>query len=284
VFGAQSADSLIDALVDFADNVHRDENSSVSVTFSYQPELAGGMVSLVSMENTLALTRAPAFDGFFRVEGALNDTTRVDTVSALAKELSEGQPAGFRYVLRTNVKGSTYRMNRCNRNAFITATFKNDRKPIKYALEKVNELNAELEQITQALGARFATVNTIQPITRSIIEKGIANGGNAMGLDRYVDDGNSILFLLIVSTDSAEVEKLAIPKAEALVKGVEDYAEMLCLRREWKYLNYAHGRQDAVATFGEEAIGILQAASTKYDPDGVFQRLRASGFKIPEDG
>jgi hypothetical protein len=153
---------------------------------------------------------------------------------------------------------------------------------MKYALEKVNHLNAELEEITQALGARFATVNTIQPITSSIIEKGIANGGNAMGLDRYVDEGNSILFLLIVSTDSADVEELAIPKAEALVKDVENYAEGLGLRREWKYLNYAHRSQDAIATFGEEAIGMLQTASTRYDPEGVYQKLRASGFKIPQ--
>jgi FAD/FMN-containing dehydrogenase len=96
VFGAQAANSLIDSLVEFTDNVRNDENSSVSVTFSYQPELAEGMVSLVSMENTLALAKPPAFEGFYGIEGALNDTTRVATVSALARELSEGQPVGFR--------------------------------------------------------------------------------------------------------------------------------------------------------------------------------------------
>lgn len=166
---------------------------------------------------------------------------------------------------------------------FITASFKNDPRPMTYALEKVNKLNAELEEITQTLSANFTTVYTVQPVTKSIVEKSIAKGGNVMGLDRYLNDGNGILFLLIVSTDDAEVERLAIPKAQALVRDVEAYAEELGLGREWKYLNYAHGSQDALASVGEEALDKLQAASAKYDPNRVFQKLRTSGFKISQD-
>ncbi|KAK7211645.1 hypothetical protein V2G26_018823 [Clonostachys chloroleuca] len=264
IFRSESGGDLIDALVDFADNVYKDENSSVSVSFSYQPKLAGGLVGLVSVENTLGLGKPPAFDGFYGIGAALNDTTRVDTMSALSKELSEGQPMGFR-------------------NMFITASFKNDPRPMTYALEKVNKLNAELEEITQTLSANFTTVYTVQPVTKSIVEKSIAKGGNVMGLDRYLNDGNGILFLLIVSTDDAEVERLAIPKAQALVRDVEAYAEELGLGREWKYLNYAHGSQDALASVGEEALDKLQAASAKYDPNRVFQKLRTSGFKISQD-
>ncbi|CAH0045751.1 unnamed protein product [Clonostachys solani] len=264
IFGSESGSDLINALVDFTDNVYKDENSSASVSFSYQPKLAGGMVGLVSIENTLGLSKPKAFNGFYGIGAALNDTTRIDTMSALSRELSEGQPMGFR-------------------NMFITASFKNDPRPMKYALDKVNKLNAELEEITLTLSANFTTVYTVQPVTKSIIEKSIAKGGNVMGLDRYVDDGNGILFLLIVSTDHAEVERLAIPRAEALVRDVEAYAKELDLEREWKYLNYAHGSQDAIATVGEEALGKLQAASAKYDPHRVFQRLRTSGFKIPRD-
>ncbi|CAG9992145.1 unnamed protein product [Clonostachys byssicola] len=264
IFGPASGNDLIGALVQFTDNVHKDENSSVSVSFSYQPKLAGGMVGLVSIENTLALSKPPAFDGFYGIGAPLNDTTRVDTMSALSRELSEGQPTGFR-------------------NMFITASFKNDPRPMKYALDKINKFNAELEEITQTLNANFTTVYTVQPVTKSIVEKSIAKGGNVMGLDRYLGDGNGILFLLIVSTDDAEVERLAMPKAQALVRDVEAYAEKLGLGREWKYLNYAHGSQDAIATVGEEALGKLQAASAKYDPSRAFQRLRTSGFKIPQD-
>jgi hypothetical protein len=95
VFGSESGDALINALVDFSDNVYKDENSSASVSFSYQPKLVGGMVGLVSIENTLALSKPQAFDGFYGIGAALNDTTRVDTMSALSRELSEGQPMGF---------------------------------------------------------------------------------------------------------------------------------------------------------------------------------------------
>jgi hypothetical protein len=102
---------------------------------------------------------------------------------------------------------------------------------IVYALDKVNKLNAELEEITLTLGANFTTVNTVQPVTKSVVEKSIAKRGDVMGLDRYVNDGNGILFLLIVSTDDAEVERLAMPRAEALVRDVEAYAEELGLGR-----------------------------------------------------
>jgi FAD/FMN-containing dehydrogenase len=154
---------------------------------------------------------------------------------------------------------------------------------MKYALNRFNELNAVLEEIVPSSETGFTTVCVVQPITKSTIEKGVANGGNVMGLDHYLDDGNGILFLIILAINGAEAERSAVPKLEAFVREVEAYAESLGLKREWKYLNYAHGSQDAIATFGDEAINKLRAASAKYDPDGVFQNLRASGFKIPQD-
>jgi hypothetical protein len=96
IFSSESGSDLINALVDFTDNVYKDENSSASVSFSYQPKLAGGMVGLVSIDNTLSLSKPKAFDGFYGIGAPLNDTTRIDTMSALSRELSEGQPMGFR--------------------------------------------------------------------------------------------------------------------------------------------------------------------------------------------
>lgn len=154
---------------------------------------------------------------------------------------------------------------------------------MKYALEKFNELNARLEDIVPSSETGFSTVYTIQPLTESIIEKSLARGGNAMGMDRHIDDGNGILFLVILAIDGAEAERVAAPEVEAFARDVEEYAESLGVGREWRYLNYAHSSQDAISTFGDDTIGLLQAASEKYDPDDVFQELRVSGFKIPRD-
>ncbi|EXK24246.1 hypothetical protein FOMG_19018 [Fusarium oxysporum f. sp. melonis 26406] len=48
--------------------------------------------------------------------------------------------------------------------------------------------------------------------------------------------------------------------------------------------NIKETSQDVVVSFGEGAVKKLQDASAKYNPKGVFQTLRLSGFKIPERG
>jgi hypothetical protein len=96
IYKPKAGPAIIDALVNFTENVYKDENSSISVSFSYQPKIAGGTVVLASIENTLGRPKPPAFDGFYELDGILNDTTRIDTVSAISSELSEGQPTGFR--------------------------------------------------------------------------------------------------------------------------------------------------------------------------------------------
>lgn len=102
-----------------------------------------------------------------------------------------------------------------------------------------------------------------------------------MGMDRYIDNDNGILFLVILVIGGAETEHSAALLVEDFSKDVEAYAESFGLGRPWTYLNYAHSSQDAIATFGNKTIELSQDASEKYDPDGVFQQLRVSGFKIP---
>ena len=174
-------------------------------------------------------------------------------------------------------------MAKASSNTWFTLSFDNDPRPLKYALEKFNELNSLLEDIVPSSETGFSTVYTIQPLTESIIEKSVAIGGNAMGMDRHINDGNGILFLVILAIEGADAERSAVPLVETFAKDVEAYAGSLGLGRPWKYLNYAHSSQDPIATFGDDTIGLLRAASRKYDPKGVFQRLRVSGFKIPWD-
>lgn len=126
------------------------------------------------------------------------------------------------------------------------------------------------------------TLCMFQPITKSIVDKGVANGGNIMGLESYVEDGNGIMFLLTFAVTDEAAENVAIPLLQAYIEDLDQYADSLGLKWDWKYLNYAHSTQDVISTFGEEAVSKLQAVSAKYDPEGVFQNLRRSGFKIPE--
>jgi hypothetical protein len=43
---------------------------------------------------------------------------------------------------------------------------------------------------------------------------------------------------------------------------------------------YAHGLQDPIRTYEEMTIRKLNELSKKYDPEGVFQKLRWSGLEV----
>lgn len=284
-YNLTSGPAVIDALVDFTDNVYKDENSSSIVYWAYLPQLIGGTTINAAIENTLAHVKPPAFDGYYAVDGIYQDTTKVDAMSNVTNELGVGQPGGFRYVHFVSRNDFLWLPANCVcRNAWFTASFKNDPRPMNYAVEKFNKLNADLEKITPSEKTGFNTLCMFQPITKSIVEKGVANGGNVLGLEKHVEDGNGIMFLVTLAINGEEAEKLAIPKVKAYLDDLDAYSESIGVNWNWKYLNYAYLSQDAISTFGEDAVSKLQAASSKYDPHGVFQKLRQSGFKIPQKG
>ncbi|KAK4204524.1 hypothetical protein QBC40DRAFT_216742 [Triangularia verruculosa] len=49
----------------------------------------------------------------------------------------------------------------------------------------------------------------------------------------------------------------------------------------WVYLNYAADWQDPIGGYGTANVALLQAARSKYDPNGVFTNRVPGGFKIP---
>lgn len=153
---------------------------------------------------------------------------------------------------------------------------------MRYAVEKYNQLNQDLEKIAPSSESGLNTLCMFQPITKSIVDKGIARGGNIMGMENYVKDGNGIMFLLTLALNGEENEKAAAPYMAAYLQDLDAYTESLGLKWDWKYLNYAHTSQDVFASYGEESVKLMQQASAKYDPHQVFQNLRGSGFKIPQ--
>lgn len=174
-----------------------------------------------------------------------------------------------------------------HRNIWFTLSFKNDARVMKYAAERHT---AVVAQLTASLSAdsNFTTMCAFQPLSHVIAQHGIQNGGNVMGLDYWMKAGdghggdNGILLLLELGVQGAENEAMAYPIMKAWADEVEAYARELGVGWGWKYLNYAGREQDPLATIGPVALERLRAAARRYDPDGVFQTLRGSGFKIPE--
>lgn len=114
-----------------------------------------------------------------------------------------------------------------------------------------------------------------------MISHGEANGGNALGLEEVSQGDDGAIFLASLSISGAEDAARALAAARQLVADVDAYADSLGLNWGWRFLNYAYGFQDPIASYGRSAQDKIRAASDRFDPMKVFQRLRRTGHKIP---
>jgi hypothetical protein len=153
---------------------------------------------------------------------------------------------------------------------------------LKYAVKTHEELVKKVEPL-MAKNSGFNTMTMFQPITKSIVEKSVKYGGNVIGLEDRVADSNGIMWLQTLQVKSAEDEATAMPYMQAWSDDVNAYATKLGLNWDWHYLNYAQKNQDPIGAYGSESLAKIKAAAAKYDPKCVFQKLRKTGFHIPED-
>lgn len=262
IYDLSAGDAVIDALVDFTDNVPSDLNSSAIVYWAYIPAL-GGMLLNAAVENTLGTVAPPAFDGFRTIDGVVADTTKLAPMSNVTLELGAGQPSGLR-------------------NVWLTSSFDNNADIMKYAVETYTVLTETLGEVLSE-DSGYNLLCMFQPLTRAIAERGLEQGGNIMGLDKYTQErGDGQMFLLTLAVKGADQEALARPYMAAYMADLEAKAKELDVHWDWQYLNYADKTQDPISSFGADAIAHMKAVSKKYDPWGVFQGLRASGFKLPQ--
>lgn len=136
----------------------------------------------------------------------------------------------------------------------------------------------EIESVIGTDAGLFSSCQA-QPMTESMVSR--AEGNNMLGLEGHIANGPGFMFLVYLGVDKAEDEATAIPYVERFQRDVDAYADSLGGNWHWSYLNYAHGTQNPIVGYGVESMLQLQAASNKYDPSGVFQNLRQSGFKLP---
>lgn len=137
----------------------------------------------------------------------------------------------------------------------------------------------EIQSVIGTMSGMFSSCQA-QPMTKAMISR--AKGNNVLGLEERVAKGPGFMFLMYFGVSSAEHEAIAFPYIQGFFKEVEEYADSLDANWNWSYLNYANYVQDPIAGYGKANIRKLKETSKKYDPKGVFQKLRQSGFKIPK--
>ncbi|KAK8121576.1 hypothetical protein PG984_010246 [Apiospora sp. TS-2023a] len=252
-----AAEELTDAYVDFVENNHLDKNSSTMLYWVYT-HATRSLVVQVSMDNTLDIAYPPAYDRYLNTSGLISKSLRSAPMYEITAEFDKGQPDGLR-------------------NIWLTGAYKNDPRIIKFAADKHEELIAGKLAGLVSQDSQLVTLCSMFPLTQAMIAHGERNGGNAMNLEAKSKGENGVLFLASLAIDGSENEAIALPIMRQWQDEVDAYATSLGVNWDWRFLNYAYSGQGPIATYATDKI---RKAAGKYDPDGVFQRLRRTGHRI----
>ncbi|KZL72621.1 FAD binding domain-containing protein [Colletotrichum tofieldiae] len=255
-YNQSERDALFNAYINFADNMDKDPYSQ-NILALYYDKTGFSLRSILT--NVQAKTDAPAFNEYYPIPN-ISSTLRVGSVAELVPEFTGPTPLGLYANWMVGQTANDFRIM-----DFI------DKKHKEYSLKMA----------AAAPGSDFNVLLQFQPVTQSIVKHGRENGGNSLGLEDVVADGATIMWLIALTVDTPENQKIILPLALEFRNAIEEYAKSLGLYKDWKYLNYAWKDQHPISTHGEETIEFLKSVAEEYDPDRVFQKLRKTGFKLP---
>ncbi|KAI0391299.1 hypothetical protein F5Y17DRAFT_468321 [Xylariaceae sp. FL0594] len=262
----QVTEPAIEALVDFTSDIHKDVDSNMLCFFAYTvsptalttPQFKGLGIATLFVQ-TAGVEKAPAYNKFLGLPSVMSTygtTTVVDLVSSPQNNL----PTDYHDI-------------------WFTATFKNDARIVRKAVELHEKLVGELQ--SHIADGDFWTQCLFQPLPKLFGENSARAGGNAMGVERQETDG--LLFQAAAMVRTPEQEAFAYPKIKAWLEAVREFAAAEVEGGgllDWVYLNYADRSQNPLGSYGPANLKRLRDVAVRYDPDGVFQKLCPGGFKI----
>lgn len=150
------------------------------------------------------------------------------------------------------------------------------------ALSIINELHGEYVSkiVTAAPTSNFSTLIEFQPVTNTMVQNSDKRGGNVLGLEPVIANGPVLMWLVSLTVDTEENQTIILPIVQefiaAINQGLQDAGHFV----DWIYLNYAWGDEKPYSHYGQANLDLLTAVSKKYDPNGVFLKLRQTGFKF----
>ncbi|KAK1975617.1 FAD binding domain-containing protein [Colletotrichum cereale] len=250
-------DAVFNAYLNFADNMDKDPYSQNIVAMTYDKT---GYNLTAILTNVKAKTDAPAFKEYNSIAN-ISNTLSVGTIAELVPQFTGPTPLG----LYAN---------------WMVGQTAHDFRIMDFIEKKHKEYTRKMA--AAAPGSDFNVLVQLQPVTQSIVYHGLKNGGNSMGLEDVIADGPTLMWLIALTVDTLENQKIILPLALEYRKAIDTYAKSLGLYKDWKYLNYAWKDQRPLASHGEKTLNFLTSVSEAYDPNSVFQQLRQTGFKLRE--
>lgn len=216
---------------------------------------AGNENGVTNLYNSKPDPAPPSLKPFMDIPGQVYSSLREDSLLGFGDEQSAFSQDGARQL-------------------YFTTCFKLD---TKFML-RVRELWLEsLKPIAEVPGLSFALV--FQPLTKNILRRSAALGPNALGLSP--DDGPLVVNLLNTVHSNKEDDGKVVAAALGLIEKIDAAAAEAGKDARYRFMNYAYKGQKVIEGYGPESVEMLRAVSSKYDPDGFFQKMVPGGFKLP---
>ncbi|KAI2618909.1 hypothetical protein GGR54DRAFT_630972 [Hypoxylon sp. NC1633] len=119
---------------------------------------------------------------------------------------------------------------------------------------------------------------TLQPYAVSLLEASAKKGGNSLGLKP--SDGPIMSIALLAYWVNASDDETILGTFKNILGKIEEEATARGKAIPFKFMNYSLNYQDVIGSYGADNKARLQAASKKYDPEGIFQKGVPGGWKL----
>ncbi|KAL4931215.1 FAD-binding oxidoreductase [Aspergillus undulatus] len=250
VFSEDKFSDVISAFVDVAKHARDDGNAQQYVLFT---SMGGSNIASAELTYTKDESNPAIFEKFLSIPSVSN-TTSTRTLAKYCDDLNAQDPYG-------------------KRDVFWNRSFKLDEKFANWAVKRWFEMNSVVSKIPNALLGL-----TFQVITEPMLEKMSEAGGNALGLD--TSSGPILLMHVLGIWSNASGDETIYQFLDDFFSTIADEAESRGLGNDFIYMNYASHFQDVISSYGGDNKEKLQEIASKYDPDGVYQKLQPGHFKL----
>ena len=119
---------------------------------------------------------------------------------------------------------------------------------------------------------------TLQPMALRTFEEGERRGGNMLDLPKVPQ----MWMCVSPSWSNAADDAAVLDTSRVFLDAVTTLAAERGLLYRYIFLNNAGADQQVMASYGPDQMRFMEAVSRRYDPAGVFQKLRTApdGFKL----
>lgn len=248
--------SLVDKIVDFANDPIHDPDKHLIAAAGYSPQ---GAACVADIYYATATPQPLSLAPFSTIQPQLFNTLREDSLLGFANEQAAFSTDG-------------------DRQFYLTTTFRVDRRfmlDIHGLYENVVEKYKTIPGFTLSLVFQPLTIHMLRA---SLSASASSSSPNSLGLS---PSRGPLIICLLSPVHSNKADDQTMETAmTGLLRGIEKLAEERGVSDGYRFLNYAFRGERVLEGYGESSLARMRSVSARYDGVGFWQGRVKGGFKI----